>query len=257
MQLASTAISHSGPSDRRLGSISAVDSRLFFFTEHCSVFFAPNVPACKSMTGGAMFSGSNRQREEPLPTCASGRRHLRLTVGPQRLDQDICWRWSTRLEVHLTDIGPRTASDPLVGQQRVNCTRCEVLGRASRAGLIPHCPSPTPKSQPYPPPVLLLFLRKENLAAALPPCQPPRCRPAPPPARRHHALRCSGPHHRGTRCISASRGRSRGRSRGTGWWAPAPAPRPRAAGGTGAPRRASVAQGRGPGAMSSSASVLS
>jgi hypothetical protein len=76
MRLASTAIRHSGPSDRRHRSILAVDSRLFFFTEHCSVFFAPNVPACKSMTGGAKFSGSNRQRAEPLPTCASGRRPL-------------------------------------------------------------------------------------------------------------------------------------------------------------------------------------
>jgi hypothetical protein len=82
-QLASTAISRSGPSDRSLRSISAVDPWLFFFTERCSVFFAPDISACWSMMGGAEFSGSICQRAKPLPTCASGRRHLRLTVGPQ------------------------------------------------------------------------------------------------------------------------------------------------------------------------------
>jgi hypothetical protein len=39
MQLASTAISHFGPSDRRLGTISAVHPRWFFFTERRCVFF--------------------------------------------------------------------------------------------------------------------------------------------------------------------------------------------------------------------------
>jgi hypothetical protein len=67
MWRASTAICHSGPSDRPTESISTVHPRSFFFLGATVFLFAPDILASRSMTGGAEFSGSSGQRAMVFP----------------------------------------------------------------------------------------------------------------------------------------------------------------------------------------------
>jgi hypothetical protein len=60
-------ISHSRPSDRRLGTISAVHPRFFFLLSAEVFFLAPSFSASRSMTGGAKFSGSSGHRARHCP----------------------------------------------------------------------------------------------------------------------------------------------------------------------------------------------
>jgi hypothetical protein len=78
-------ISNSGPSDRRLGTISAVHPRCFFLLSYTVFFFAPDILANRSMTSGTEFSGSSGHRAVLFPLASTGQPtcivHLHLTGG--------------------------------------------------------------------------------------------------------------------------------------------------------------------------------
>jgi hypothetical protein len=105
MQLASTAIRHSGPLNRSSGRISAVHPILLFTMPF---FCVPTFLPAKTLTMGRLFIGSTDQRENRLPLALPHCCPLVFTVDGEQ-------RSFTRLSLQAGSIAFRSTLSASVG----------------------------------------------------------------------------------------------------------------------------------------------